>query len=82
MFFARVSPTASFLLIGCSPSWYLSGRIEFTLLISRNFKFRVGLLKLKSLGSRAPFREFLDVLEMSSVGVEMGLVRDLEGCRS
>lgn len=68
---------ASFFLIGCRPSWYLSGRIEFTLLISKNFMFLMGLLKLYYLAYRAPFLELLTVfaeLLGSSVLVDSGRV--------
>lgn len=69
------SPTiTSFFLMGCSPSWYLSGRIEFTLLISRNLMFLIGLLKLYSFPYRFPFRESFTVFEFIScvLGVEEG----------
>ena len=33
-----------FFLIGCNPSWYRSGKIELTLLISRHLRFLTGLL--------------------------------------
>jgi len=36
----------SFRLMGCKPSWYLSGRMELTLLIYKNLIFLMGLLKL------------------------------------
>lgn len=72
--------TVSFFLIGCSPSWYLSGRIEFTRLISRNFMFLIGLLKLSSLASRGPFLEVLALLAefwRSWVLVERGRILGL-----
>ena len=61
-----------FFLIGCSPSWYLSGNIALTLLIYKNLICLIGLLKLSS---RAPFLEILAVFEqfISSVELEMGL---------
>ena len=40
-----------FFLMGWSPSWYLSGSTELTLLISKNLKFRTGFMtSLYSLG--------------------------------
>ena len=59
----NTSVTTYFFLMGCSPSWYLSGRTEFTLLISKNLMFLMGLLKVYYLGSRLPLLEMLTVLE-------------------
>lgn len=50
----------------------MSGRIEFTWLIYKNFICLVGLLKLNSLGSLAPFREIF--VERGTLSVALGVV--------
>lgn len=59
-----------FLRIGWRPNWYRSGRTEFTLLISRNLRFRTGLLIYFI--SLMPFLLFVLLsffLELSILGV-------------
>jgi hypothetical protein len=74
-FTGRLFSTGSFFLIGWSPIWFLSGKIEFTLLTSRNLMFLIGLLKLNYLLSLIPFLEIFMVLDWAIswvLGVEEG----------
>ena len=69
------SGTVSFFLIGCRPSWYLSGRIELTLLIYKNLMFLIGLLKLNYRVYLGPFLDVFVVFTVffwSSVFVDKG----------
>ena len=52
--------------MGCRPSWYLSGKMEFTLLIYKNLMFLTGRLKLTCMFYLAPFLDTLVVLAVIS----------------